>query len=107
MRLLRSHYVLSLHSFIDTVRRVLLQQPKDLSSSSITQQALHVFRSVVSDVLLWVLQDDRIAVCVAVARLYSEFIGLPLPHDEIEFLSAPPPPPTRTGKTASWRRRVG
>lgn len=91
LRLLRSHYVLSLQNFTSTVRKVLLDQPKDLSNEAIRSQALAVFNAVASDVLLWVLQDDRVVACVIIARLYSSFIGHPLPEDELVFLMSPLP----------------
>jgi dynein heavy chain 1 len=101
MRRLRSHYVLSLQSFMCTVRDVLLQQPKDLSMEAVKAQALHVFRAVVSDVLLWVLRDDRIVVCIIVAQLYSSFAAQPLPTAEIDFLCSPLPPPDVAARATS------
>jgi dynein heavy chain 1, cytosolic len=91
LRQLRSHYVLSLQSFTSNVKGVLLDQPKDLSTEAIQAQVLRVFAAVTSDVLLWVLQDDRIVACVIIARLFSSFTGHPLPDDELAFLLSPKP----------------
>ncbi len=94
LRQLRNYYVLSLRSFISTVREVLLQQAKDLSKEAIKSHALDVFKAIASDVLLWILQDDRIVVCVLIARLYSAFDDQPLPDDELSFFMSPNPSPS-------------
>jgi dynein heavy chain 1 len=93
LRQLRSHYVLSLQSFTSTVRGVFFNQPKDLSPDAIRAQVLDVFNAVASEVLLWVLQDDRLVACIIIAKLYSSFVGYPVPDDELLFLMSPRPPP--------------
>jgi dynein heavy chain 1 len=85
LRQLKPYYVMSLLCFTSTVRGVLLQQPKDLSNDAVKQYTLEVFKAITSDVLMWVLQDDRVVACFIIARAFSAFCDQPLPEDEQVF----------------------